>query len=229
MAKEYMINNCLYCEKPLENQQKFYCSRSCKMRHNNPNPKKQKIRKICPTCKKIFYVYPSLIRIKFCSFKCRKHTKETKEKISIKKRSYYKNNPHPKGMLGKTAWNKGVKGIHFSSQSEFKPGEKHIFWKGGISKEPYPFEFTKELKSYIKHLYLCQCQICETPKNLLVHHIDYDKRSTNLNNLIPLCRNCHSKTNYNRKYWIKYLINKVIFNENVPPNNIAFSLPAKVI
>ena len=199
------------------------------MRYNNPNPKKEKIRKICPTCNKVFSVYPSLNRIKFCSFECRRHTKETREKISIKKKLYYKSNPHPKGMLGKIPWNKNTRGIHFSPKTEFKPRDKHIFWKGGISKEPYPFEFTKELKSYIKHFYLCRCLICGTSNDLVAHHIDYNKNNINLNNLIPLCRICHSKTNYNRKYWIKYLNNKVVFNRDIPPNAIAFGIPAKVV
>ena len=36
------------------------------------------------------------------------------------------------------------------------------------------------------------------------NHIDYDKRNNDPKNLITLCHSCHSKTNYNRNYWINY-------------------------
>ena len=36
------------------------------------------------------------------------------------------------------------------------------------------------------------------------NHIDYDKLNCNPDNLISLCNSCHSKTNYNRNYWINY-------------------------
>lgn len=228
MRKEN-IKNCLLCKKNLKYRQNFYCSYRCKMRHINPNPPKEKIKKICPTCNKEFYVFPSRLRIIFCSYGCRKHTSLTKEKISISKKIYFKNNPHPKGMLGKVAWNKGIRGIHFSTKTEFKSGNKHIFWKGGISKEPYPFEFTKDLKSYIKHCYRCLCLYCGTSKNLVVHHIDYRKRNIALNNLVPLCRSCHSKTNYDRNYWINFFKDKLIFNKKVLPNNIKFSFSKNFI
>jgi len=34
-----------------------------------------------------------------------------------------------------------------------------------------------------------------------VHHIDYSKNNCSHNNLITLCKVCHTKTNYNRNYW----------------------------
>lgn len=36
-------------------------------------------------------------------------------------KNWYKNNPHPKGMLGKIPWNKGLK--------DYNAGEKHPFYK----------------------------------------------------------------------------------------------------
>ena len=44
----------------------------------------------------------------------------------------------------------------------------------------------------------------ECLSNLYVHHIDYDKKNLDMNNLISLCNSCHTKTNYNREYWINY-------------------------
>jgi len=45
-----------------------------------------------------------------------------------------------------------------------------------------------------------------------VHHIDYNKKNCNLDNLITLCINCHAKTNYNREYWKEYL--SILLNNN---------------
>ena len=51
-------------------------------------------------------------------------------------------------------------------------------------------------------------------RKLAIHHIDYDKKNCNIDNLISLCAACHSQTNYSRKDWIKYFKNK-----NVSTNN----------
>lgn len=193
------------------------------------------IKKICLTCKSIFYVPFSLQHVKYCCYNCRRHTDETKMKISLKKKEWYKFNSHPKGMLNKIPWNKGLCGIHFSPKTEFKSGKKHVFWKGGISKEPYPFEFTKDLKTYIKFQYFNICQLCEKlSKKLLVHHIDYNKKNISHKNLIPLCRSCHSKTNSNRKFWQNYFsMRNVCDNPQVSwkmlSNVIAYGVPCKVV
>jgi len=47
-----------------------------------------------------------------------------------------------------------------------------------------------------------RCQNGSTVKT--VHHIDYDKQNLDPGNLITLCRSCHVKSNYNRKYWTRY-------------------------
>lgn len=51
------------------------------------------------------------------------------------------------------------------------------------------------------------CKICgekQGDRVHAVHHIDYNKENCNPNNLIIFCISCHSKTNYNRKYWINF-------------------------
>jgi len=40
-----------------------------------------------------------------------------------------------------------------------------------------------------------------------------DKKNCNPDNLLTLCKNCHQKTNFNRKYWIKCLTRKRGKNE----------------
>lgn len=47
------------------------------------------------------------------------------------------------------------------------------------------------------------CPICleELSSNSHLHHIDYDKKNDNENNLIFLHLSCHMKTNFNREFW----------------------------
>jgi hypothetical protein len=82
--------------------------------------------------------------------------------------------------------------------------ERHKNWKGGISYEPYGFEFNDKLKEQIMARDKHRCQKCGKKYELIVHHIDYNKKNNKSKNLISLCRECHGLTNYNRKYWTKY-------------------------
>lgn len=93
-------------------------------------------------------------------------------------------------------------------------GEKHPRWLGGISKFPYAFDFDIELKDLIKRRDKCTCQLCQKKKwkkNLCVHHIDYNKQNSAPENLITLCRSCHSETNSDRKVWVKFFSQKLKF------------------
>jgi len=76
-------------------------------------------------------------------------------------------------------------------------------------RDKYPIDWVDDLKESIKKRDKYICQICEihqdeVDKNFAIHHIDYNKFNLNPNNLITLCNSCHSKTNYNRSYWIRY-------------------------
>lgn len=106
---------------------------------------------------------------------------------------------------------KGIKNPKFGN-----PGAKNPNWCGGISKLPYSFDFTKELKQEIRERDKYTCQLCGCTEEehlviygivLLIHHIDYDKKNCEKNNLISLCRQCNSRVNFNREYWKKYFIN----------------------
>lgn len=79
-------------------------------------------------------------------------------------------------------------------------------WKNGLSLKLYPKEFNAELRLYIRNRDDYTCKICKLPesvfnRNLVVHHIDYDKENCKEDNLISLCQNCHQHTNGNRNYW----------------------------
>jgi hypothetical protein len=88
-------------------------------------------------------------------------------------------------------------------------GKNHGCWKGGISHRRYSFSFNSQIKERVRVRDNFRCKICSVPelellRRLHVHHIDYNKKNTNINNLISLCHKCHMKTNMNRKYWILY-------------------------
>lgn len=81
-------------------------------------------------------------------------------------------------------------------------GPGHPMWKGGISCEPYCFEWSfKEFKDLIKERdnYQCQNPDCwQTNNELCLHHIDYDKKNCDSWNLIILCRSCNARANIDR-------------------------------
>ncbi len=93
--------------------------------------------------------------------------------------------------------------------SNAQKGKKSHFWQGGISFEPYGLEFNEDLKEVIRNRDRRKCQISgktelELGYKLSVHHIDYNKKNNDPKNLISLSKKWHSKTNFNRKYWIEF-------------------------
>lgn len=83
-------------------------------------------------------------------------------------------------------------------------------WRGGINGLPYAHKFTRQLKRLIRDRDNHSCQACGIPeveltRNLDIHHINYNKQDSLPNNLICLCKNCHSKTNFRRDYWQAFL------------------------
>ncbi len=65
----------------------------------------------------------------------------------------------------------------------------------------YLFGFNKKLKNKIKKRDSYSCQLCGKTEELHIHHIDYNKKNNEENNLITLCRKCHNITNFNREFW----------------------------
>jgi len=88
----------------------------------------------------------------------------------------------------------------------FKRGEKNLMWIDGRSalNEPYSPSWTPELKQSIRQRDKFICAICQCYPAFQVHHIDYNKKNCEPENLIILCKKCHGKTNHNRNYWINY-------------------------
>jgi len=194
----FKTNVCLNCNKIFKfkklnkhEKDRFYCSQTCFLEKIKEIAKLKQVIKICLTCKKEFTTKRSNT---FCSKDC----------FYISTR-------------GRVPWNKGLK-MNSHPSTAFKKGSEHVFWKGGISKEPYPFEFNKNLKIYVRYIYHNKCQICGKTSRTHVHHIDYNKKNICLDNLIPLCRSCHAQTNFDRNYWKSFLTKKVIFLPNTKYN-----------
>lgn len=128
-----------------------------------------------------------------------KHTRESKVKIS-------------KVQIGKPKL--ALRGIpltkeHKKKLSLAKQGEKHPFFNNWSSREPYGKEWSPELRSQIRKRDCYKCQECGYTEDnlrcrLSIHHIDFNKKNNNPDNLISLCKSCHTKTNFNRENWIEY-------------------------
>ncbi len=103
-------------------------------------------------------------------------------------------------------YNIPIRTISESLKFFLKDPRNHPNWQGGKSFEPYPLGWNNTFKEQIRYRDGYKCQICgvpevETGRRLDVHHIDYDKKNINPENLTSLCKSCHMTTNFNRNYW----------------------------
>ena len=136
-------------------------------------------------------------------------SEESKKKMSMAKKGKKLSEEHrqkiSKGNMGKKMPPKTKETLLKMSLAHIgKTKEKCPNWRGGISFEPYSVDWTETLKRSIRERDKYTCKICNKEPSVHVHHIDYDKLNCNPNNLITLCINCHSKTNYNREKWLEY-------------------------
>ncbi len=194
---------------------------------------KQRIKKICPVCGINFNVIPSQKHRESCSIECKdklkserqkgeknyfygkKHSKETKDKLSKVAMGKYSGENNP--MFGKKRPDvtKRLKQQVGEKHPNFgKRGKETSQWLGGISFEPYTIEFNKQLKELIRSRdgYRCQkcgCSEIEAGQKLGIHHIDYCKKNCLSFNLIALCRRCNAIVNTNRKKWTCYFQKKL--------------------
>lgn len=109
-------------------------------------------------------------------------------------------------------WNKGLtKETNQSIKkiSKERLGDGNPMWLGGKSFEPYGIDFNNKLKRTIRKRDNQICMLCgihreKLKKTLSVHHINYDKKCNLPQNLISLCKKCHTQTNFNRSHWTKF-------------------------
>lgn len=105
-----------------------------------------------------------------------------------------------------------------SHKERLKDPQNHPNYIDGRSFEDYPQEFNQELKELIRKRNNYTCRNCNMTEeehlivygcNLHIHHIDYNKKNNNENNLISLCLSCNSRANYNRKSWEEFFEKKL--------------------
>jgi len=118
----------------------------------------------------------------------------------------------PEGHIHTTTYNGWYAGNRCPSCRAIRmSGENHPQWKGGISYEPYCNIWgDKAYKNSIKQRdgYKCQNPACwHTSIKLHVHHIDYDKKNCNEDNLITLCGSCNARANADRVSHTKFYKN----------------------
>jgi hypothetical protein len=168
--------------------------RSEQLSINNPSTNPEVAKKISNSLKKFLKENPEKRQGVNNSFFGRKHKKETIDHWKTVK-------------AGKWSYTLCQK----ERQKQNTPKkENHPNWLGGIANGEYGHEFNQSLKFDIKALYNFTCQLCEiTQVELDVHHIDYNKKNNNVKNLVPLCKVCHGKTNYNREKWQKIFEEKL--------------------
>lgn len=174
--------------------------------------------KKCPICGKIFHVANCVASKKHCSMKCKL--------IGIKKNptisSNYKGGKYIKcNFCEKKVWVTPCKlktvGKTYCSTTCYltdpespnrQYGSRNAAWLGGKSFEPYTPEFNPKLKNFIRKRDSYRCSMCgknekETGERMSIHHVDYNKKNNSHNNLISLCRICHTHTNLDREKWTK--------------------------
>lgn len=128
------------------------------------------------------------------------HSEETKRKISLKKKGCIM----PRSAFSPESMRKRVATRRKNGSYD---SERCGMWRGGISFEPYTTDWTETLRISIRERDGYTCKLCgkrQGDKVHCVHHIDYNKKNSDPDNLITLCINCHPKTNIDRKRWEEY-------------------------
>ena len=93
-------------------------------------------------------------------------------------------------------------------------GKNNPNWKNGLSQRHYKY-FYQKLKDKIRKRDNFTCLLCgktetELGYNLSIHHIDFNKKNYDEQNLCALCKQCNSIINFRRLKWTEYLKNKIV-------------------
>jgi hypothetical protein len=198
-----MRSTCRTCGKKFEyrpgSSKGIYCSTKCQPRLGDKNPcwrgGVNAIHKLCKLCGKEFITRRSQLkrgRGKYCSKKC----------------------------YGKATGTRMMGNNKMGSKISFR-NKNNPNWQGGISRLPYSEEFDNYLKEKIRERDGYKCRLCGVPqiecnRKLTIHHIDYDKKNCNINNLITLCNKHNSMVNFDREYWTHYFQECVVKMEVMP-------------
>jgi len=133
---------------------------------------------------------------------------------------------------GKTPWNKGLKMDKAFCDKVSKAKQGHKPWNTGRTMTLkqrtvlsyahggdgsftclYPDEFDKALKRFIWERDSFRCQICGYARGLICHHIDEIKENCVPDNLVTLCRSCHTRLHHNSRYYGPRILEKFLPNK----------------
>ena len=198
MPKIY-YRQCDCCGKWYKGQGIKFCSEECFKKNCVPHNKGKLSGRYstCPICNIKFYQKLSEIKrgIKCCSHKCRIQyygiwnkglTKESDKRV-------LKNATALKGRKSTCYWF-GKKRFHML-------GDKHWFWKGGITPKNRLLRATPEYKQWRRDIFIRDywtCQECgQKSVRIEAHHIksfrDYPDLRLDINNGLTLCKSCHAR------------------------------------
>lgn len=101
------------------------------------------------------------------------------------------------------------------------------FWYGNIRYHDnlYCEKWTSDLRERVRAYFGYTCFECGTPqgnRKLSIHHVHYNKKTCcdgSPHDLVPLCPECHTKTNFNREYWEDHFVEMLYAND---PNGKCF-------
>ena len=102
-----------------------------------------------------------------------------------------------------------------NSPNHRRRGDKHPFWKGGVSFEPYCPKFNNSFKERVRDFFGRVCVECGAPENgkrLHIHHVNFNKMACCDGTkplFVALCPSCHARTNHNREYWEEHFTNMI--------------------
>jgi hypothetical protein len=194
---------CIDCHVKISNNPKAIRCRSCSKielyKDKTQNPAFGRLGKLHPMFGRIGASNP---------FFGKKHTKETLEAIRIRAQDRHWTEVQKEKACNrmKRFWAEHPEWYKNNSM----PKSKNPNWKGGVSFEPYTAEFSEKLRNEIRERdqYLCKnCGMTEEEHIVIwgtvlhVHHIDYNKKNNQKENLLSLCLQCHMRTNSNREHW----------------------------
>lgn len=117
-------------------------------------------------------------------------------------------------------WNRG-KDKFTDERIEKRAGENH--YKFNPSKdEPYTVKFyDKEYRRILRENQDGRCLNCNSDdKTLCLHHVDEDKSNDSFDNLIFVCRSCHSKIHNNKETKRLFDTKVTSFKQNIISNKI---------
>lgn len=204
---------CGYCEKeffvPYAKRDATFCSRRCQSRAVKKTDSRHA--KECMVCGEGFKTYDG--NANHCSRKC--------SYITSSKNRMGKNNPAWKDYdeLDSSVCKKCKREFRYIRDGMAK-GRKKVFCSKECQKgvdtrgitdnkgiiEQYPPEFRK-IKIIRKNIDRNKCVFCNSKEKLEVHHIDYNKQNCKINNLLTLCKRCHTLTHYTRDFWQDFIEN----------------------